>query len=412
MGKGLLYLNFPMVKYMQFRTGICDFAIIFCVLLLILVPAAYAGCGIDTNPYDDDPGPLPNGYFPPAPDFSGDPVQGYAPLAVSFTDKSTNVPTNWAWNFGDGYSSNVKNPVHTYQSPGVYTVTLTAGNRYGGNSITKASYIIVNPVSSAPVVDFSANITTGYLPLVVELSDLSIGGTIKSRTWTFGHNGFVVTEHTPNQKILHTFTEPGRFNVTLTVTAENNESALLEKAYYISVTEPAPEQGTIVLHPGWNLVSPPVPLKEQYHTAAQVFADVDTDSRSIYSYDAGSNQFVPLTSQSVILPLEGIWVYSKYEIPLTFEYQTSRPVTVLLHLPSGWNLIGYPSNGPGSARDGYGPINTIWATILCFDSATQQYSTTIFNEGAGGQGDQQLMQPMNGYWIFMPHDGDLIVSIE
>jgi PKD repeat protein len=396
---------------MRNGTAMRYFVLVFCIICTVMVSSAYAGCGIDTNPYDDDPGPLPNGYFPPAPDFSGVPVQGYAPLVVSFTDKSTNVPTNWAWNFGDGYSSNVKNPVHTYQSPGVYTVTLTAGNRYGGNSITKARYIIVNPVSSGPVIDFSANITTGYIPLVVEFSDLSTGGTIKSRTWTFGHNGFVVTENTSNQIIIHTFTEPGQFSVTLTVTAENNESALLEKAYYISVTEPAPEQGTIMLHRGWNLVSTPVPLKEQYRTAGLVFAGVDTDSRSMYSYDAGSNQFVPLNSQSVILPLEGIWVYSKYEIPLTFKYQTSRPVTTLLHLPSGWNLIGYPSTGPGSARDGYGPINTIWATILCFDPATQQYSRTIFNEAAGGQGDQQMMQPMNGYWIYMPKEGDLVITL-
>ncbi len=87
-----------------------------------MVSGVYAGCGIDTNPYDDEPGPLPNGFYPPAADFSGQPMQGYAPLNVMFTDISTNMPLYWAWSFGDGTSSNDKNPVHTYQSPGIYTV--------------------------------------------------------------------------------------------------------------------------------------------------------------------------------------------------------------------------------------------------------------------------------------------------
>ena len=129
------------------------------------------------------------GIYPPTADFSGDPVQGYAPLTVIFTDKSTNVPTYWAWNFGDGQSSNDKNPVHTYQSPGMYTVSMTAGNGYGGNSITKTNYVIVNPASSTPVVDFTANLTSGYAPLQVEFTDLSTGGVITSRIWTFSNNG-------------------------------------------------------------------------------------------------------------------------------------------------------------------------------------------------------------------------------
>ncbi len=92
---------------------------------------------------------------------------------------------------------------------------------------------------------------------------------------------------------------------------------------------PPPEQGTITLHPGWNLVSTPLPLKDQYRTAGQVFGAIDTDSRSIFSYDAASKQFVPLDSNSVIFPLEGIWVYSKGEALLTLNYQVT---TTRIHL--------------------------------------------------------------------------------
>gem|GEM_PF-2376794 len=399
-----------MVSYSRGMTGMRYIAIVFCIICLALVSVAYAGCGVDNNPYDNIPGTLPGGYYPPSADFSGAPLQGYAPLAVSFTDTSTNIPTYWAWNFGDGQTSNDKNPVHTYMSTGFYTVSMTAGNGYGGNSITKTSYVVVNPVSSTPVADFSANITSGYAPLPVEFTDLSTGTIIISRVWTFTHDGIPVSETTQGQKIIHTFTEAGQYNITLTVTGENNESASREKSYYISVGQPPLLQGTITLHPGWNLISTPLPLKDQYRTTAQVFAGIDTDSRSIYSYDAGSKQFVVLNSHSEILPLTGIWVYSKGEIPLTFNYQVARPVTISLHMPPGWNLIGYPSTRPGNARAGLTSISSIWSNILCFDPVAQQYSSTIFNEGAGGQSDQQIMDPMKAYWIFMPREGNLIIT--
>ena len=62
----------------------------------------------------------------PVADFTGSPTTGTAPLAVKFTDTSTNSPTSWSWSFGDGATSTAHNPVHQYADPGTYTVTLTA----------------------------------------------------------------------------------------------------------------------------------------------------------------------------------------------------------------------------------------------------------------------------------------------
>jgi PKD repeat protein len=410
-GKGLLYLNSPIVKQMEERTGVRYLVITFCIICVGLVSVVNAGCGINPNPFDPNASIVTgNGYFPPVADFSGELREGYAPLEVSFTDKSTNNPTYWVWGFGDGLSSNNKNPVHNYILPGIYAVTLTAGNGYGGSSMTKANYIVVSTASSTPVVDFTANVTSGNAPLQVEFTDLSTGGTITSRVWTFSKDGSSISETTAGQKLVHSFSEAGQYNVTLTVMAENNNIGPMEKDYYISVIEPVPEEGIIMLHKGWNLVSSPLPLKEQYRTAGQVFVAIDTDSHSIYSYNAVSKQFIPLNSYSVIYPLEGIWVYSKFEAPLTFSYQVTRPVTISMDLPSGWNLIGYSSTEPGNAREGFASLGNTWSTILCFDAVTQQYSSTIFNEGTGVQGDQQMMYPMNGYWIYMPREGHLVIA--
>ena len=64
-----------------------------------------------------------------------------ATLAVSFTDLSTNNPTAWTWDFGDGNSSNLQNPTHTYASGGQYNVQLTAANDCGSTDSIIAVYV-------------------------------------------------------------------------------------------------------------------------------------------------------------------------------------------------------------------------------------------------------------------------------
>ena len=80
---------------------------------------------------------------PPTANFSGTPVSGTVPLTVSFTDLSTNSPTTWNWSFGDGGTSTLENPGHTYTTTGTYTVSLTVSNAYGSDSKTITDYITV-----------------------------------------------------------------------------------------------------------------------------------------------------------------------------------------------------------------------------------------------------------------------------
>lgn len=90
---------------------------------------------------------------PPVADFSASPRSGDAPLAVSFTDSSTNNPTSWSWTFGDGSTASNKNPSHTYTSPGEYDVSLTVSNSDGSDTETKKDYITVTKADPTP--DFS-----------------------------------------------------------------------------------------------------------------------------------------------------------------------------------------------------------------------------------------------------------------
>ncbi|GAA1273039.1 hypothetical protein GCM10009609_40160 [Pseudonocardia aurantiaca] len=69
---------------------------------------------------------------PPTAGFAAAPTSGIAPLAVQFTDTSTQRPTSWAWDFGDGSTSTEQNPSHEFAA-GEYTVTLIATNALGSS---------------------------------------------------------------------------------------------------------------------------------------------------------------------------------------------------------------------------------------------------------------------------------------
>ncbi|MEA2034103.1 MAG: PA14 domain-containing protein [Euryarchaeota archaeon] len=78
----------------------------------------------------------------PHADFSAAPQHIMTGEQVWFTDKSDDA-TEWHWEFGDSSSSTDRNPSHTYNTAGSYTVSLTAKNSYGADTMTKTDYITV-----------------------------------------------------------------------------------------------------------------------------------------------------------------------------------------------------------------------------------------------------------------------------
>ncbi|WP_094226822.1 S-layer protein domain-containing protein [Methanolobus psychrotolerans] len=146
--------------------------------------------------------------------FSGTPVSGTNPLTVNFTDASTDA-TAWSWDFGDGNTSAIQSPSHTYVSTGTYDVSLVATNANGTDPETKLSYITVSaPVSTPPVASFTTNATgnEGPVPLIVQFNDTSTNSPT-SWSWTFGDGGT-----STSQNPVHTYNSIGTYNVTLTAT--------------------------------------------------------------------------------------------------------------------------------------------------------------------------------------------------
>jgi PKD repeat protein len=71
--------------------------------------------------------------------------------AVIFFDASTQSPTSWSWDFGDGGASALQNPSHTYAADGTYGVTLTATNSAGQNSTSRFVTVSDSTVDAGPI---------------------------------------------------------------------------------------------------------------------------------------------------------------------------------------------------------------------------------------------------------------------
>ncbi|AKB30311.1 cell surface protein [Methanosarcina siciliae T4/M] len=168
--------------------------------------------------------------------FNADVTNGTVPLTVNFTDKSTESPTSWAWDFDNDGSidSTEQNPSYTYTSAGTYTVNLTVANAEGNDSEVKTDYITASESSTPtePVAAFNADVTNGTVPLTVNFTDQSTG-TPTSWAWDFDNDGSIdSTEQNPS----FTYTTSGNYTVNLTVSsAAGGDSEV--KAEYITVTD-------------------------------------------------------------------------------------------------------------------------------------------------------------------------------
>jgi PKD repeat protein len=155
----------------------------------------------------------------PAPDASFDfsPVTAVAGQAVIFSDTSTGSPTSWLWNFGDGTSSAIQNPSHSFATSGSYNVTLTATNVSGSDSVSKL--IGVSP-SGTLVANFTYAPGLPAPAQAITFTDTS-SGTPTSWLWEFG-DGATSTSRTP----VYAYAAAGSYTVSLSVASSSATNSI------------------------------------------------------------------------------------------------------------------------------------------------------------------------------------------
>lgn len=153
-------------------------------------------------------------------DFVASDTIGCSPIEIGFTDLSFNgTPTSWKWYFGDGDSSLVPNPNHTYTQDGVYTVTLIVDDVFAcADTLTLVNYINLRK----PSVSIEASDVQGCNPIDVTFyaRNLVTDTTITEFLWclTEINQGQTVCLPTQIDSITVPFTEPGNYVMTVIVT--------------------------------------------------------------------------------------------------------------------------------------------------------------------------------------------------
>ena len=147
--------------------------------------------------------------------FTASQTIGTIPLTVRFTDTSTGGGLGRSWDFGDGNTSDLLSPEHTFTTPGLYTVKLTVQGEHGSDTALEHQIIDVADQLQA---SFVALPRTGSAPLLVGFADHSTGR-ITSCDWDFG-DGTRSNETSP----VHQYTHPGVYSVSLTVSGPDGSS--------------------------------------------------------------------------------------------------------------------------------------------------------------------------------------------
>jgi PKD repeat protein len=148
------------------------------------------------------------------------------PLTVDFTNQSIGQIDSCSWDFGDGSGSNdCADQSHEYLSAGIFTVSLTVSGPGGTDTLTRTDYIIVyEPVTAA----FTANPTSGYVPLLVDFANLSTGD-FDSCLWEFGDGQSSADCDDPS----HLYAAAGVYTVTLTITGPGGIDTAVRVDYIV-----------------------------------------------------------------------------------------------------------------------------------------------------------------------------------
>lgn len=164
---------------------------------------------------------------------------GVAPLLVQFTGNNSTDDkgvTGYAWNFKDGSTASTANPSHSFENAGTYVVELTVSDKENLTHKNTITIRVQEPAAEneVPVARVSTNKTSGEAPLTIQFTgnQSSDDKAITSYFWDF-KNGATSTNANPS----HTFTQPGSYNVNLTVKDAEGESST--KSVTINVTAPA-----------------------------------------------------------------------------------------------------------------------------------------------------------------------------
>ena len=196
------------------------------------------------------------------------------PSTIHFTDTSSNSPTSWVWDFGDGSNASVEqNATHQYSHGFFAHVRLYASNVYGA-TIREEEILVASPW---PHADFIPSRISGSSPFIVQFIDNSTNYA-DNWTWDFGDNSPVSYERNTS----HTYNNSGNYSVLLTA---SNSYGNTTSTNVISVIPP-PLHKTGVYLPGTGF-----------------FLKMDNSS----TWNSSTDVYLAWDNVAIDLPIAGDW---------------------------------------------------------------------------------------------------------
>lgn len=237
----------------------------------------------------------------PVPNVSAAPSSGNAPLLVQLSSAGSSdadgAITGYSWNFGNGNSSTSPNPQAVYNSPGVYTVSLTVTDNQGATAI-QSTTVTVSPANQPPVPHIVATPLSGSAPLNVSVNgggSIDPDGSIVSYSWTFG-NGETATGALAST----TYTSPGSYLIRLTVVDNRGTSRNITTTVVVGGINVQPIAVLSALP-----TSGPAPLLVQLGSAGSNDPDGSIISRT---WDFGNGQTASGAATQVTYTVPGTYV--------------------------------------------------------------------------------------------------------
>lgn len=170
------------------------------------------------------------------------PYSGTAGVPVSFSSSGSSDPDGtiaaYSWSFGDGGTSTLANPTHSYTASGGYTAALTVTDNQGAQGSSQANVTITGGSGNQAPVAVAGGPYTGQAGVAIGFSSSGSSdpdGSIASYSWSFGDGGTSALASP-----AHTYTAAGSYTAILTVTDKQGATAGAQAAVTVTPTSTTP----------------------------------------------------------------------------------------------------------------------------------------------------------------------------
>ncbi len=225
--------------------------------------------------------------------------EGCEPLDISFTDASLPSNLNYLWNFGDGTTSTLQNPIHTF-SEGIYNIQLSCITTQGCNSTVN----LINLINAYP----GPHINYSWNPLYAtpnnQVTFTNLTTSAISYVWDFG-DGHTTTLENP----FHTYSQLGSYIVSLSALHSNGCSDTVFNTISVSNTSI-----------NGNTSSKPIVFADNLNNILQITNIIN--SSNVYIYDLSGKLIKSEISENAIVMDISSFASGIYIINITNEKET------------------------------------------------------------------------------------------